>query len=157
MVHGKQCTLRADSHMNKKNKNKNKKTIYMIQLTLKIHSVERSKICLKWKKSQIYLSLPKLTQSKNNILWHRYKFKITVSTILVGWLVRRKILSQILIHQGLILVLVCPMIHKHWINRRKDKISWFTHIGTFNKYIIYIQKVLTRIYKGKMCTYYKLN
>ena len=48
-----------------------------------------------------------------------------LSVIDNDWVLGR-ILSHIPIYQGPILALIYPLIHEHWINRRKDKISSYS-------------------------------
>ena len=68
----------------------------------------------------------------------------------------RKDIGSITTLQDLILALAYPMIHWHWINRRKDKIGSLMHIGIFSTCMINIQEVLTKmckhVTKYKMCT-----
>ena len=42
-----------------------------------------------------------------------------------------RIFSHVLIYKSPIFALIYPMIHKQWINRRKDTIGSLTHIGHF--------------------------
>ena len=55
------------------------------------------------------------------------------------WLIARdRIFSRVPIHQGPPLALVYSIMHKHWINGRKDLISSSIYTETFNIYIYYL-------------------